>query len=256
MMKARMVVRSSLAPAPGCVHSNSMHIRGACSTMASLTKPRTSPRAGGVGASTSHSEFATSIVGADRTRCSRSSIISSLVSGNSCRIVLCHSVSGRDRPLIPRSFEAADELGSLRLSPERTRTVASAGRCVEPASCKVGSARVRGHSEGRYGMSDPEVVAVGIDVAKASLDVAVRPSGEHQHWSNDATGIMGAIAWLQSVHPGVIVVEATGGYEAPVVAELGLAGLPVAGVHPRPRRPLAPAPRRPAQKALLAGQRL
>src|SRR5258708_20404466 len=118
---------------------------------------------------------------------------SSLVSGNSCRMVLCHAVSGRDRPLIPRSFEAADELGPSRLSPERTRTVAWAGRCVEPASCKVGSARVRGHSEGRYGMSDPEVVAVGIDVANASLDVAVRPSRDHHHRSNDHTAFMAAI---------------------------------------------------------------
>ncbi len=103
-------------------------------------------------------------------------------------------------------------------------------------------------------MSDPEVVAVGIDVAKASLDVAVRPSGEHQHWSNDATGIMGAIAWLQSVHPGVIVVEATGGYEAPVVAELGLAGLPVAVVNPRHVRDFARATGRLAKTDRLDAQ--
>src|SRR5260370_37335574 len=97
-------------------------------------------------------------------------------------MVLCHAVSGRDRPLIPRSFEAADELGSSRLSPERTRTVAWAGRCVEPASCKVGSARVRGHSEGRYGMGDTEVVAVGGDGAEEALGVAGGPGGEHQPW--------------------------------------------------------------------------
>jgi transposase len=98
----------------------------------------------------------------------------------------------------------------LRLSPERTRTVAWAAWWVEP-----------------------EVVAVGIDVAEASLDVAVRPSGEQRHWSNYSSGIVGTIAWLQSLNPGVIVVEATGGYEAPVVAVLGLAGLPVAVVNPR-----------------------
>jgi transposase len=103
-------------------------------------------------------------------------------------------------------------------------------------------------------MSDPEVVAVGIDVAKASLDVAVRPSGEHQQWSNDATGIMGAIAWLRSVHPGVIVVEATGGYEAPVVAELGLAGLPVAVVNPRHVRDFARATGRLAKTDRLDAQ--
>lgn len=88
-------------------------------------------------------------------------------------------------------------------------------------------------------MSEPMVVAAGIDVAKASLDVAVRPSGEQQHWSNDSSGIAEAIAWLQSIKPQVIVIEATGGYEAPAVAELGLAGLPVAVVNPRQVRDFA-----------------
>jgi transposase len=88
-------------------------------------------------------------------------------------------------------------------------------------------------------MSEPEAVVVGIDVAKMALDVAVRPRREQRELRNDAEGIAELVAWLQVVHPEVIVLEATGGYEAPVVAALGLAGLPVAVVNPRQVRDFA-----------------
>src|SRR5258708_9002393 len=93
-------------------------------------------------------------------------------------------------------------------------------------------------------MSEPEDVVVGIDVAKAALDVAIRPSGEERHLANEAAGIAEAVAWLQTLCPRVIVVEATGGYEAPLVAELGVANLPVAVVHPRHAPDFARPPRR------------
>ncbi len=88
-------------------------------------------------------------------------------------------------------------------------------------------------------MSEPDAVVVGIDVAKMALDVAVRPRREQRELRNDAEGIAELVAWLQVVHPEVIVLEATGGYEAPVVAALGLAGLPVAVVNPRQVRDFA-----------------
>jgi hypothetical protein len=72
-------------------------------------------------------------------------------------------------------------------------------------------------------MSEPEDVVVGIDVAKASLDIAIRPSGQERHVANDPDGIAEAVVWLQALGPQVIVVEATGGYEVPLVAELGVA---------------------------------
>jgi transposase len=90
-------------------------------------------------------------------------------------------------------------------------------------------------------MSEFEAVVVGIDVAKAALDVAVRPDRAERHLPNDAQGIAEIVAWLQGIHPQVIVLEATGGYEAPVVAELCLAGLPVAVVNPRQVRDFAKA---------------
>ena len=60
-------------------------------------------------------------------------------------------------------------------------------------------------------MNEAEDVAVGIDVAKATLDVAIRPSGEERQVANDPAGIAVVVAWLQRVQPSVMVVEATGG---------------------------------------------
>ena len=58
---------------------------------------------------------------------------------------------------------------------------------------------------------------------------------------NDTEAIAGIVTWLLAVAPEVIVVEATGGYEAPLVAELGVANLPVAVVNPRQVRNFAKA---------------
>jgi transposase len=59
-------------------------------------------------------------------------------------------------------------------------------------------------------MNEAEDVAVGIHVAKATLEVAVRPSGDERQVANDPAGIAVVVAWLQRVQPSVIVVEATG----------------------------------------------
>ena len=88
-------------------------------------------------------------------------------------------------------------------------------------------------------MHEMQEVVVGIDVAKAALDVAVRPQGAAQRLANDAAGIAELVAWLQALKPQLIVIEATGGYEAPLVAELGLVSLPVAVVNPRQVRDFA-----------------
>ena len=103
-------------------------------------------------------------------------------------------------------------------------------------------------------MSESQVVVVGIDVAKASLDVAVRPSGDQRHLDNDAAGIAEAVAWLRAIGPHLIVAEATGGYEAPLVAELGIAQLPIAVVNPRQVRDFARATGRLAKTDRLDAQ--
>lgn len=84
-------------------------------------------------------------------------------------------------------------------------------------------------------------VIVGIDVAKRTLDVAVRPSGEHWQVSNDAGGIEDLIARVQDLGVRVIVLEATGGYERTVAAGLAGAELPVAVVNARQVRDFAKA---------------
>jgi transposase len=105
-------------------------------------------------------------------------------------------------------------------------------------------------------MHEAEDVVVGIDVAKAALDVAVRPQGEERHLANDAAGIAEIVGWLRALNPDVIVVEATGGYEAPLVAELGGASLPVAVVNPRQVRDFARATGRLAKTDRLDAQTL
>ena len=54
---------------------------------------------------------------------------------------------------------------------------------------------------------------VGIDVAKAQLDIALRPSGERWAVPNDAGGVGTLVERLQALHPTLIVLEATGGLE-------------------------------------------
>ncbi len=105
-------------------------------------------------------------------------------------------------------------------------------------------------------MNEAADVIVGIDVAKAALDVAVRPSGEARHLANAAAGIGELVGWMQALSPEVIVVEATGGYEAPLVAELGIAHLPVAVVNPRQVRDFARATGRLAKTDRLDAQAL
>jgi transposase len=105
-------------------------------------------------------------------------------------------------------------------------------------------------------MQQPEEVVVGIDVAKAALDVAVRPSGDERHLSNDSAGIADLVGCLRALSPHLIVVEATGGYEAPLVAELGIAHLPVAVVNPRQVRDFARATGRLAKTDRLDAQTL
>ena len=74
---------------------------------------------------------------------------------------------------------------------------------------------------------------VGIDVAAAHLDVAVAPDGTAWRVGNDPAGHAELVARLRELGPALVVLEASGGYEAVAAAELGLAGLRVAVANPR-----------------------
>ena len=80
---------------------------------------------------------------------------------------------------------------------------------------------------------------IGIDVAKAQLDIALRPSGERWAVPNDASGVATLGDRLQALHPTLMVLEATGGLERLVTSALATAGLPVVVVHPRQARDCA-----------------
>jgi transposase len=83
-------------------------------------------------------------------------------------------------------------------------------------------------------------VVIGIDVAKAHLDVAALGAKlGAERFDNDAEGHTGLLAALQPLGVALVVMEATGGYEAAVACALQAAGLPVAVVNPRQARDFA-----------------
>ena len=80
---------------------------------------------------------------------------------------------------------------------------------------------------------------VGIDVSKAQVDVAVRPTGQRWVVSYDETGVGELVAQLVDLGPALVLLEATGGLELPLVAALAAAALPVVVVNPRQIREFA-----------------
>ena len=89
-------------------------------------------------------------------------------------------------------------------------------------------------------MKDKEIF-VGIDVSKSRLDIAVRPDNAHWFCGNDDAGINESVTRLRKQQPTLIVLEATGGLEIPLVAALAHAALPVVVMNPRLVRDFAKA---------------
>lgn len=88
-------------------------------------------------------------------------------------------------------------------------------------------------------MSERSVV-VGIDVAKRRLDVGVLDAHLPQdRYANDAAGHEALVAALATLEPALVLMEASGGYEAALACELAAAGHPVAVVNPRQARDFA-----------------
>jgi transposase len=82
---------------------------------------------------------------------------------------------------------------------------------------------------------------VGIDVCKSRLEVAVRPDNTRWTVSNEEKGIVDLAGRLRDLKPTMVVLEATGGLQAALVAVLGEAKLPVVVVNPRQVRDFAKA---------------
>lgn len=82
---------------------------------------------------------------------------------------------------------------------------------------------------------------IGIDVSKARLDVALLPAGEYFSVANDESGVGELVEALKAREISLVVLEATGGYEALAAGTLAQAGLAVAVVNPRQVREFAKA---------------
>ena len=87
----------------------------------------------------------------------------------------------------------------------------------------------------------PAPLFLGIDVAKDSVELASEPAGLSGPFLTDPAGLAALVHVVQAQPVTLVVVEATGGYEAPVVAALATAGVPIAVVNPRQVRDFAKA---------------
>ena len=84
-----------------------------------------------------------------------------------------------------------------------------------------------------------ENIIVGIDVSKDRLDVHVRPSGQAFAVARDGKGLEELIERLSALHPSLVALEATGGFETVVAAALAGAQLPLVVVNPAQVRAFA-----------------
>jgi transposase len=82
---------------------------------------------------------------------------------------------------------------------------------------------------------------IGIDISKDTFDVFVLPTEKRWSNTNNPSGIAETVKRLKKQKPTHIVLEATGGLEIHLAAELAAAGLPVAIVNPRQVRDFAKA---------------
>ena len=101
---------------------------------------------------------------------------------------------------------------------------------------------------------NPAHIYVGIDVAKDRLDVAQRPGTEAWWVTNDDRDIADLVARLKALRPTLVVLEATGGIELPLVGALAAVGLPVVVVNPRQTREFARATGRLAKTDAIDAQ--
>lgn len=101
---------------------------------------------------------------------------------------------------------------------------------------------------------DRKQVFVGIDVSKARLDVGFAPKSEVLSVDNADEGIATIVEHLAELDVALVVLEATGGFEAPVVAALSAAGIPVVLINPRQVRDFARATGRLAKTDAIDAQ--
>ena len=92
-------------------------------------------------------------------------------------------------------------------------------------------------------MNASEMIFIGIDVSKDTLEVALDDAAKTQCIPNEEAGIADLVKLLAPLasRVGAVVLEATGGFERQVAVALCRAGLPVMVVNPRQARDFAKA---------------
>src|SRR5437763_6121026 len=143
-----------------------------------------------------------------------------------------------------RSTESAILAGAVADGRPITHRVSEPGEkhgspCAVPSN--PNSRRGRSRSALRQGWDKMVATFVGIDVSKDRLDVHVRPAAEIFSVSRDAAGLEQLVERIKPFEPQIIGIEASGKYEALVVAALIEAGLPVVVVNPAQVRDFAKA---------------
>lgn len=84
-------------------------------------------------------------------------------------------------------------------------------------------------------------IICGVDVSKAKLDVCIEPGAIFASFDNDAAGIAELAAFCRQHQAGLVVMEATGGYERLAFLSLWEAGMPCGMTNPRSVRRYAEA---------------
>jgi transposase len=82
-------------------------------------------------------------------------------------------------------------------------------------------------------------ITVGVDVAKATLEVAISGRTATLALANDEAAYAVLLAELSGLNVGLVLFEATGGFELACATALQLAGLAVAVINPRQARDFA-----------------
>lgn len=85
----------------------------------------------------------------------------------------------------------------------------------------------------------PVAFHVGIDVAKETFEAALGVGGKVVSFRNDDSGHESLILQLKEHAPALVVMEATGGYEAPLAGAIQGAGFLVAVINPKQARDFA-----------------
>src|SRR6185369_6966212 len=130
--------------------------------------------------------------------------------------LVCAQMQGSETGPADRPFP----LGGKRRS--GARVAGSATPASSPDGCGSASSDIARVGHGRKSPRRSEAakmkdrLSIGIDVSKDKLDVAMGSDGEVSQVTNDESGHADLLRKLESVKPALVILEASGGYEAVV----------------------------------------